>query len=76
MQPRCIHVPDTHAEWPVRVAIFPSKVMAYFHTENGSPVAARCRSASLTRREACSAFATNGDDDESLASPSTSTCGR
>jgi len=36
---------ETQAEWPAAVAILPSAVIAYFSTENGRPVAARCSSA-------------------------------
>lgn len=41
---------DTHAECPLDVAILPSAVIAYFSTENGRPVAARCSSACAPNR--------------------------
>jgi hypothetical protein len=62
------HEPVTHAEWPVLDAILPSRVMAYFHTENGRPVTALWSKASFTRSTAShaadkagSAAATSGD---------------
>jgi hypothetical protein len=48
---------ETQAEWPAAVAILPSAVIAYFSTENGRPVAARCSSACRSARSAVGARA-------------------
>lgn len=41
---------DTQLAWPVVVAIFPSKVMAYFQMEKGWRFATRWSSASFAAR--------------------------